>query len=400
LILLTIARLIILISKTLSEINEADLQSLVDNAVLDKKYFSFEQVLPYYDSEIAEFLSDVSSFANSNGGQVIFGISLDSKTGYPSKLEGFSLRNVNQDAVRLLSMIQEGIEPLIPQVAVKPIALSNSKVALVVRVEKSWNIPHRVKYKGYNHFFGRNTSGRYELDLSELRVAFSFVDNIAERIRKFREDRIARLLSYNTPVPFSETAKSMLHLIPLASFGPGKRYDLDKIASDSSQLMAPIYTGSYSHRYNFDGFVTYSSGEVSDSYVQLFRNGVVEVVEGFLLKPSGDELHIPSVAFEEELIESLPRYLRVLKALGVELPLFAVLTLVGVRGYSMSGGGPLYRAGLQVDRDVVCVPEVLINNYDEPASRILRPLFDTVWNACGFARSLNYDADGNWRPKR
>jgi hypothetical protein len=389
-----------LISKTLSEINEADLQSLVDNAVLDKKTLSFENVLPYYDNEVAEFLSEVSSFANSDGGQVIFGISLDSKTGYPSKLEGFGLRNVDQDVLRLLSMIQEGIEPRIPQVAIKPVALSNSKVALVISVERSWNIPHRVTYKGYNRFFGRNASGRYELDLSELRVAFSFVDNIAERIRRFREDRIARLLSDNTPVPFLETAKSMLHLIPLASFAPGRRYDIDKIATDSSQLMAPIYSGSFSHRYNFDGFVTYSSGEFSDSYVQLFRNGVIEAVEGFLLKPSGDELHIPSVAFEEELIYSLPRYLRVLKELNVELPVFAVLTLVGVKGYSMSGGGPLYRAGLKVERDVLCVPEVLINNYDEPAARILRPFFDSVWNACGFARSVNYDVNGDWRPKR
>lgn len=84
--------------------------------------------------------------------------------------------------------------------------------------------------------------------------------------------------------------------------------------------------------------MTYASREVCDSYVQLFRNGVIEVVEGFLLKPEGEELLIPSV-HEEELIESLPRYIAVLKTMNVELPFLVFVTLVGVRGYSMSTAG-------------------------------------------------------------
>ena len=106
------------------------------------------------------------------------------------------------------------------------------------------------------------------------------------------------------------------------------------------------------------------------------------------------------MSYEEELIESLPRYLAVLKTMNVELPFLVFMTLVGVRGYSMSTAGVLYRGRTPIERDVLSLPEILMDSYDVAAEKILKPFFDCVWNACGFERSLNYDGSGNWRPKR
>jgi len=52
-----------------------------------------------------------------------------------------------------------------------------------------------------------------------------------------------------------------------------------------------------------------------------------------------------------------------------------------------------------IDRDVLIVPDVLIEKYLFDLPRVLRPAFDAVWNACGRVRSLNYDAEGNWNPQ-
>ena len=49
-----------------------------------------------------------------------------------------------------------------------------------------------------------------------------------------------------------------------------------------------------------------------------------------------------------------------------------------------------------IDRDVLFLPDVLIEEPPSDLPRTLRPIFDAVWNACGFVQSLNYDADGNW----
>ena len=146
------------------------------------------------------------------------------------------------------------------------------------------------------------------MDVTELKIAFNLSETITERIRRFREDRISKIFANETPVPFYYNAKIVLHIIPIISFNPAQRYELNKITSHSEKLEPMVQFGFHS-RHNLDGFLTYSGGreEKSHSYVQLFRNGVIEAVEGLLLEPyhKGERLIIPSVAYEKELISSL-----------------------------------------------------------------------------------------------
>jgi hypothetical protein len=54
-----------------------------------------------------------------------------------------------------------------------------------------------------------------------------------------------------------------------------------------------------------------------------------------------------------------------------------------------------------IDREVIQSPDVLIQNYDGVnLSSLLRPIFDSVWNAAGWAGSINYDDKGVWSDKR
>lgn len=50
-----------------------------------------------------------------------------------------------------------------------------------------------------------------------------------------------------------------------------------------------------------------------------------------------------------------------------------------------------------IDRDVVVVPDVVLESEPNDLPRALRPMFDAVWNACGLRESENYDQDGYWR---
>ena len=118
-----------------------------------------------------------------------------------------------------------------------------------------------------------------------------------------------------------------------------------------------------------------------------------------LLKPGGGPSIIPSIAFERELIGGLTKLMLLLKTIKVELPIFLFLTLVGVEGYSMATGDSFYKGSVSIDREVISLPEVIIENYEEKAEKILKPCFDSVWNACGFSESRNYDKDDKWTPK-
>jgi len=226
---------------------------------------------------------------------------------------------------------------------------------------------------------------------------------MAERIRNFRQDRISKIFANETPVSFYENAKIVLHLIPIISFSAAQAYEIGKVASQPAK-MKPLYCSGWNDRYNLDGFLAYSGGreEKSHSYVQLFRNGIIEAVEGLLLEPWEGKLIIPSIAYEKELIKSLTDYLSLLKTLNVEPPIFIFLTLLGVKGYLM--GVDTWRFWIDeahtIDRDVLPLPEIIIESYDVRADVILRPCFDSIWNACGFPKDLYYNDEGEWVPPR
>lgn len=57
------------------KIREADLDQLIANSVLEGKTIDYKLALPSNsDLDKKEFLADVSSFANTSGGDLIFGV--------------------------------------------------------------------------------------------------------------------------------------------------------------------------------------------------------------------------------------------------------------------------------------------------------------------------------------
>lgn len=391
-----------MIAKNVNEITEDDLQELIDNSVSEKKTLEYKQSLPgNSDADKKEFLADISSFSNASGGDLIYGITEDRDKGIPKKLKGLTVENADQVITRLENMIRDGIKPRISGIVIQSIKVLKSKVALLIRIPRSWNSPHRVTFKGHEKFYTRSTTGKYPMDVTELRIAFNLSETITERIRKFKEDRISKIFSNETPVPFNDNAKTVLHLIPIISFNPAQRYELNKITSHSEKLPPMVHFGFHS-RYNLDGFLTYSRDKEEKlySYVQLFNNGIIEAVEGRYLSPrhNNGNLIIRGTAYENELIKSLSIYLSALKELNVELPIFIFLTFVGVKGYFMSTGQGMFkeRGEYEIDRDILFLPEVIIEKYDASPEDILKPCFDALWNACGYSKSPNYNDAGKY----
>ena len=387
-----------ILEKPLDAINEQDLKQLIENQVLEKKGLDYKLSLPSNsDADKKEFLADVSSFANSSGGDIIYGIAQDNATGFPKELVGVDSANMDQEMLRLESIIREGIEPRIPSVAIQPIKLTNSKTALILRIQKSWVSPHRIKFKEDHRFYARGTNGKYKLDVGELRNSFTMSESLNEKIKRFREDRIARLLANETPVPFRNSAKLVLHLIPLISFNLSTRFDIDKIEPKVAYY-EPMSSTSWGRRYNLDGLLAFSGGNLSYSYTQLYRRGIMEIVDGSVLDANGNKV-IPSIGYEENLRRSFPNYLSGLKYLNVELPIVAFLTLVGVKGYKMATSF-FQGDSCEIDRDILLLPETVIESYDAKPDAVLKPAFDAIWNSCGFPKSLNYDDKGEWKPNR
>lgn len=219
----------------------------------------------------------------------------------------------------------------------------------------------------------------------------------AERIRGFRDERLRKIADGKTPVKLYEAPKIVLHIIPFGAFDhPVATFDLSSLDSKPDRLK-PIYIDIGGHRYNSDGFLTYCRRPELDSYysyVQIFCNGSIEAVDAFILS---FKKTIPT-PFEKGLLDALQRYLRIQKPLGVEPPLFIMLSLLGVSGYTMAyhphDNSLPTQAIHPIDRDNLSVPEAVIESFDCDPVEVMKPVFDVVWNAAGWPRSMNYDESG------
>lgn len=240
-------------NKPLESITEADLQALLIDEVPEGKTLEYKQELPGgSDPDKKEFLYDVSSLANASGGDLIFGIKEDG--GVPVEICGLDIPDVDAVILRLENSIRDGIAPRIPGLKVQHIPLKNKRAVIVFRIPKSFSLPHMVTFKNASRFYSRNSAGKYQLDVGELRTAFTLSQSITNRIRSFRQERLSNIVAQETPVSMIDGAKLVLHIIPIGAFDPASSFDVASLYNNSPKPLS-VVTG-WSQRFNFDGWLT------------------------------------------------------------------------------------------------------------------------------------------------
>jgi hypothetical protein len=361
--------------------SEADLRSLIDNQdAREGKCIEYKLTLPGASTEEkAEFLADVSSFANTIGGNIVYG--MREEAGIAKELVGIQVKDPDAEILRLDNMIRDGVEPRLAGVSVRPVPLQASVFAFVIRVPRSWSPPHRVKSN--SRFYGRNSAAKYALDVAQLRTAFTVSETITERTRSFRADRLLRMSSGETPAPMMEGGKVVLHIVPLNAFQMPPSFNLAALTRDPGRLVPKNYPG-HAPRFNFDGFLIYRPRPgPTYSYVQVFRNGSIEFVDVFVTP----EDPVILAKYELDVLSNLRQFVSYQKELGVDPPLFSLL---GVKNCTMSRGRP-FEEEHRIDRDNLVLPEVMIENFEFDAAKEMRQIFDAVWNSADFPCSPNYD---------
>ncbi len=271
-----------MIPRRLDQVTRADIDSLVSNAVSEGRTLDYKELLPgLTDSEKKEFLRDVTSFANALGGDLIYGVreqrdSANKPTGLPRDAPGLAGENGDAAARRLDSIIRTGVAPAIPGCQVQAFDGFPSGPVVVVRVPRSWVTPHMVTHGDSNQFWVRTGTQKLLMRVEELRAAFTLQENLATRIRQFRDERLGRIVTGETPVPLMDGGKIVLHLVPVAAIDGRPRLDLAalRLAGGVRPIYASGSTGSNT-RFNIDGLLTYSAMDPQENrgqtYLQVFR---------------------------------------------------------------------------------------------------------------------------------
>jgi len=391
-----------MIAKNLELITLNDIQDLVTNNVLERRTLEYKSALPdITDSSKKEFLADVSSFANTIGGDLIFGIT-EQGTGLSNDL-GVPVTDIDGEISRLNSIIRDGISPRI-QPDVISISATVDKRVVIIRVRGSLEGPHRVVYKGHDRFYGRNSNGKYPMDVLELRAAFAQSSTLIERIRSFRINRIGDIKTGYSPVTLAAPARFLsLHLIPLSAFT--SRYTINSQSllklkeGEYTASFKPLYTGGWNHRINLDGVLAYTKeGNGISTYSQMFRNGIVETVDTILVSERTNDKVLPMYLIEQKVMDQVKNYMVLLAELAFQPPVYAFLSLCGVKEYRVAR--PERNIFLEPEPIVVneiLLPEVVLESFEANIAHAFRPVFDMIWNASGISKSFNFSDDDEFQ---
>jgi hypothetical protein len=394
-----------MIQKQFDKIEKADLDSLVANEAREGRNLDYKQQLPSNaNKDKKELLADVSSFANATGGDLLIGVvekrdGEGKTTGVPENVPGLAGINADAEVRRLENMIRDGIKPRIAGIQVRTIEGFSDGPALLLRIPRSFAAPHMVTFQDHSRFYSRNSGGKYPLDVTEIRSAFALSESLPERIRRFREERLARIVAADTPLVLGDGPKLVLHIMPLSALVAGTAIDIDLLRDQYGGLPLPCFDMAGHHcRFNFDGllsFDTRAEGGEGVAYAQAFRNGAAEFVDTWTLSGAVQAQRLPVTKVEKSLIRGLREYVRIVKNLGVTPPLVAMPTLLGVRGCHIVRGD-FHDTYPPIDRDDLLLPDVTVEEFGQQPATVLRPALDAIWQAAGWRRSFNYNKEGEW----
>jgi len=392
-----------MLQKNHDEITEVDLQYLIDIPVLERKTLEYKKNLPgNFDKDKKEFLADVSSFANATGGDIIYGIAED-ENHVPSALHGIEVPDSGKEILRLDSMIRDAIQPRIPNIHIRSIPLKNGRVAIIIRIPKSWLNPHIVTYMGSSKFYTRASNGKYQMDVNEIRSAFTFSESRIQKIKDFVQSRISDIYSDISPVPLTNFPKLAIHIIPFSSTDPQIIENFERLQ------MIPIFpmlSGSANKAFNADGCIAYSPEKsgIARGYVQIYRNGIIEAVSSFLSQYD-KEKSLPILPIETEIISALKNYSNLLSLLRVDPPAFIFITLIKIKGLTAPKmQGHIHGEIIPIQKDIISLPNFELKIFgmmeDEAdlkqLTNSLKLSFDTLSNSVGIPRSLSYNEKGDW----
>jgi hypothetical protein len=234
--------------------------------------------------------------------------------------------------------------------------------------------------------------------VDELRALFTFAPQLAEQMRQFRLERLARITTGETPVRLLDPHCMILHVVPFTYFTPISAISMKDLVRNI-RYFAPLGTDARRDwRINFDGFVTLSNSEEGAerqrAYVQIFHSGAIEAVASSI---STNNQIVSILNIKNLLIRHVPQYLEALHECGIEPPFAVMTSLIGLHQLKLSTGRRLSNGlieGQIADRDQLHFHEVIFE--EVPIVRqgyavSLRSILDQLANAAGCVSAQSFD---------
>jgi hypothetical protein len=365
-----------MIPAAMASIEAGDIDRLVTSGRSEARDLEFKRELPGgSDTEIKEFLADVTSLANAQGGDLIFGI--EDVGGVASAVPGLQLDDVDSSILRLENICRDGVEPRINGIKTRWIERSDGGV-MVMRMPASLAAPHRIKFKNSGRFYARNSRGKYEMDTHELRHAFTENAGLPARFSSLHDSAIIASTGDSMPFALKREPRAIVTIAPITLFREARSLDV----TPEKAVMPVKPAGSISWMHTLEGALVYITPGQADgsvrSYALTNRQGYVDAAwtiggERELANGQSATLVWPE-KFEEGLIDMTTAATTWLSNYGIEGPWIVMATIAGVTSSQLVTGN--HSASREAWRDGARMQDLIVEQVSRDA---LLPLFRSLW---------------------
>lgn len=372
-------------NKSFLECNEEDLKVLIknedyrENEYLDyKQDFSFLKISKGYErtNKILEFKSDICSFANSEGGYLIFGIS--DKNGCADELIGIDILNDNTDSFELERRNNlNGIYPRIPDVKFHFVKLQNGKYIVIICVKHDMFSPYTYIYEENKYLMVKRSGNKKILmTYEEIKNMFNQSLSLDKEIYNYRMERINYYRNQSETCYDIYSRFMILHIIPETFLDSSYSQNMYIINETKNMYLETIFANfkcCILQRPCADGLncLPYPNSKHVECAIR--NNGVVECfypLDDTDLDIFKDKSYsgFLSIDLFWNMIEELYRtYVNKFKEFSQYKRIFICVSLVGCKGVETKTSELSFHQ-CRIDRNlVICSPTVLndINDVDE-----------------------------------
>lgn len=325
----------------------------------------------------------MTAFANAQGGDIIYG--LGETSGAAADLPGVEVDDPDAVILRLEGKLQTGVEPRLIGVRTRWVLLANGRGALVLRIPGSLSAPHRVTFKNGARFYGRNSRGKYELDVHDLRHAFTEAAQLPQQFRQLHAEAIAAAQGVDMPFAIEQAPVAVISVAPLGLFREERR-----IAVTRENAVVPVRVGAFTALDTIEGVLMHApigeEGRVG-SYALTYRNGRTDsaFVIGGVREYNGEERRtVWPTTFEQGLMAMTNATQIQLRQQGIDGPWVILTSIVGAKGFRMIVGDGYPTA--VAFRNNVLLGQHIVERIDTDA---LMPTAEAFWLLFGVHRPNN-----------
>jgi len=152
------------------EWNLAKIEGLIKDKIEENLNLDYKasESLQRNDKKANEISKDVSAFANSDGGIIIYGISEDQENKHlPGSIDPIDRKLISKEWLE--QIIQSRIRPRIENIIIHPITVNeeNNQVIYVVEIPQS-NTAHQASDKKYYKRFNFNSEPMYDFEIRDI----------------------------------------------------------------------------------------------------------------------------------------------------------------------------------------------------------------------------------------